>query len=103
MIRVSNHLHRNNIHACYIGVKTNKLSVVGALIPYMESYYHISYSIMSLVFVGNAIGFISAAFFTNMILGKFGRAKTLIIAELIQLSAYVILVCTPPYPLVVVS
>ncbi|KAI4686891.1 uncharacterized protein J4E84_005262 [Alternaria hordeiaustralica] len=78
-------------------------SVVGALIPYMESYYHISYSIMSLVFVSNAIGFISAAFFTNTILGKFGRAKTLIIAELIQLSAYVILVCTPPYPLVVVS
>ncbi|CAG5163727.1 uncharacterized protein ALTATR162_LOCUS6530 [Alternaria atra] len=78
-------------------------SVVGALIPYMESYYHISYSIMSLVFVGNAIGFISAAFFTNMILGKFGRAKTLIFAELIQLSAYIILVCTPPYPLVVVS
>lgn len=78
-------------------------SVVGALIPYMESYYHISYSIMSLVFVGNAIGFISAAFFTNSILGKFGRAKTLIFAELIQLSAYIILVCTPPYPLVIVS
>ncbi|KAG9194467.1 hypothetical protein G6011_04502 [Alternaria panax] len=78
-------------------------SVVGALIPYMESYYHISYSIMSLVFVGTAIGFISAAFFTNSILGKFGRAKTLIIAELIQLSAYIVLVCTPPYPLVVVS
>jgi hypothetical protein len=38
-----------------------------------------------------------------MILGKFGRAKTLIFAELIQLSAYIILVCTPPYPLVVVS
>ncbi|KAF1831011.1 MFS general substrate transporter [Decorospora gaudefroyi] len=78
-------------------------SVVGALIPYMESYYHISYSIMSLVFVGNAIGFITAAFFTNMILGKFGRAKTLIFAELVQLSAYTVLVCTPPYPLVVVA
>lgn len=78
-------------------------SVVGALIPYMESWYHISYSIMSLVFVGNAAGFITAAFFTNTLLGKLGRAKTLILAELIQLSAYVILVCTPPYPLVVVS
>ena len=79
------------------------LAVVGALIPYMESYYHISYSIMSLVFVGNAMGFIVAAFFTNIILGKIGRAKTLILAELIQLSAYIILVCTPPYPLVVIS
>ncbi|KNG51613.1 mfs general substrate transporter [Stemphylium lycopersici] len=59
-------------------------SVVGALIPYMESYYHISYSIMSLVFVGNAIGFISAAFFTDTILGKIGRAKTLVSAETTQ-------------------
>ena len=67
----------------------------------MEAYYHISYSIMSLVFVGNAIGFITAAFFTNIILGKLGRAKTLMVAELIQLCAYTILVCTPPYPLVV--
>ncbi|KAF1944385.1 MFS general substrate transporter [Clathrospora elynae] len=78
-------------------------SVVGALIPYMETYYHISYTIMSLVFVGTAAGFIIAAFFTNTILGKLGRAKTLIVAELIQLSAYIILVCTPPYPLVVVA
>ncbi|KAI1538972.1 MFS-1 domain containing protein [Pyrenophora tritici-repentis] len=78
-------------------------NVVGALIPYIESYYHISYAIMSLVFVTNAIGFISAAFFTNIILGKFGRAKTLITAELIGLSAHVILVCTPPYPLVVTA
>jgi fucose permease len=69
----------------------------------MESYYHISYSIMSLVFVGNAIGFIIAAFFTDTILGKLGRAKTLILGDFIQLCAYIVLVCTPPYPLVVVS
>ncbi|KAH8728594.1 major facilitator superfamily domain-containing protein [Phaeosphaeriaceae sp. PMI808] len=78
-------------------------SVVGALIPYMESHYLISYSIMSLVFVGNAVGFILAAFFTDTILGKIGRAKTLILGDMIQLCAYIVLVCTPPYPLVVIS
>ncbi|EMD86317.1 hypothetical protein COCC4DRAFT_166527 [Bipolaris maydis ATCC 48331] len=78
-------------------------AVVGALIPYMEKHYHISYTIMSLVFVGTAAGFIIAAFFTNSVLGKFGRAKTLVMSETIQLSAYIILVCTPPYPLVVLS
>ncbi|KAF2129309.1 MFS general substrate transporter [Dothidotthia symphoricarpi CBS 119687] len=78
-------------------------AVVGALIPYMEVYYQASHTIMSLVFVGNAAGFILAAFFTNVILGRIGRAKTLILAELIQLSAYTILVCTPPYALVVIS
>jgi fucose permease len=78
-------------------------SVVGALIPYMEVFYNNSHSIMSLVFVGNAAGFIAAAFFTTAILGKIGRAKTLIVAQLIIVSAYVILVCSPPYPLVIVS
>lgn len=69
----------------------------------METYYRISYSIMSLVFVGTAIGFIIAAFFTDAILGQIGRAKTLVIGDVIQLVAYIILVCTPPYPLVVLS
>jgi MFS family permease len=69
----------------------------------MEKYYEISYTIMSLVFVGNAIGFILAAPFTDTILSKFGRAKTLVTGDVIQLCAYIILVCTPPYPLVVVS
>jgi Na+/melibiose symporter-like transporter len=58
---------------------------------------------MSLVFVGNAFGFIATAFFTDMILEKIGRGKAMILGDIIQLYAYVILVCTPPYPLVVVS
>ncbi|KAF1993304.1 MFS general substrate transporter [Amniculicola lignicola CBS 123094] len=78
-------------------------SVTGALIPYMEVYYRIGYAVMSLVFVGNAAGFIVTAFFTNTILHKLGRAKTLILAELIMLAAYVMLVVTPPYAAVVVA
>ncbi|KAF2467667.1 MFS general substrate transporter [Lindgomyces ingoldianus] len=78
-------------------------SAPGALIPYMEEYYHISYAIMSLIFVGNALGFILAAFFTNTVLGKLGRAKSLIVAEVIMLAAYIMLVTAPPYPVVVVA
>jgi hypothetical protein len=58
---------------------------------------------MSLVFVGNAFGFIAAAFFTDMILEKIGRGKAMVSGDRIQLSSYVIFVATPPYPLVVVS
>lgn len=69
----------------------------------METYYHLGYTVMSLVFVGNAAGFILAAFFTNTTLDRLGRAKTLILAELIMLAAYIMLVVTPPYPVVVVA
>jgi fucose permease len=79
------------------------LPVVGALIPYMEAHYHIGYAIVSLVFVGNAVGFVTAAFFTDSILGKLGRAKTLVAAELVLIAAYIMLVATPPYPVVVIA
>ncbi|KAF2180048.1 MFS general substrate transporter [Zopfia rhizophila CBS 207.26] len=75
----------------------------GALIPYMETHYHIGYAVMSLIFVGNATGFIVAAFFTNTMLHWLGRAKCLIVAELIMLAAYIMLVTTPPYPVVIVA
>ncbi|ORX92178.1 major facilitator superfamily domain-containing protein [Clohesyomyces aquaticus] len=78
-------------------------SAPGALIPYMEEYYHIGYAIMSLIFVGNAAGFILAAFFTNTLLGKLGRSKCLMVSEVIMLAAYIMLVTTPPFPVVVVA
>ncbi|OCL14399.1 MFS general substrate transporter [Glonium stellatum] len=78
-------------------------SAPGAILPYMENHYRIGYAIVALIFVGNAVGFIVAAFFTNMILGLLGRAKALIFAELLMLAAYIMLVTTPPFPVVVVG
>ncbi|KAF1948870.1 MFS general substrate transporter [Byssothecium circinans] len=78
-------------------------SVVGALIPYMEVYYHIGYAIVSMIFVGNAAGFITAAFFTNSTLDKLGRAKTMIASEVLLITAYIMIVVTPPYPVVVIA
>ncbi|KAJ4410831.1 hypothetical protein N0V91_001759 [Didymella pomorum] len=78
-------------------------AVVGALIPYMEAYYHNSHTIMSLIFVGNAVGFIAAAPFVNWALARFGRAKTLIYADMFLIAGFVMLVCTPPFPVVIVA
>ncbi|KIW01916.1 uncharacterized protein PV09_06757 [Verruconis gallopava] len=75
----------------------------GALIPYMETHYNIGYAVVSLIFVTNAVGFLSAAFVADMILHKIGRAKTLMLAEALLIVGYTITVCTPPFPLVVVS
>lgn len=75
----------------------------GALIPYMEQDYRIGYAVVSLIFVTNAVGFISAAFITDFLTSKFGRAKSLMFAEALVLAGYVIVVCTPPFPVVVVA
>ena len=75
----------------------------GALIPYMEKDYHIGYAIVSLIFVSNAIGFISAAPLVQLIQARVGRAKALVISHAVTASAYIMLVCKPPFPVVVLA
>ena len=78
-------------------------SAPGALIPYMETYYHIDYAIVSMIWVANAAGFISAAFFVDLFRDRLGRAKTLMLAEAVISAGCVLIVCSPPYPAVVVA
>ena len=78
-------------------------SAVGALIPYVEAHYAINYGTVSLVFVTNAIGFVLAAPLTNLILAKMGRSNLLALSQALMLAAYIILVCTPPFAVVVLS
>lgn len=58
---------------------------------------------VSLIFVTNAIGFILAAFLVDALRANFGRARTLMIAQSLMLTGYVMIVCAPPFPLVVLS
>ena len=75
----------------------------GALIPYIEVYYGISYAVMSLIFITTALGFLSTAFLVDVFLHKLGRAKTLMLAETVLVITFTIISCTPAYPLVVAS
>ncbi|KUJ16132.1 MFS general substrate transporter [Mollisia scopiformis] len=78
-------------------------SAPGALIPYIEKHYSIGYAVVSLIFVTNAIGFISAAFIVDALRAQLGRAKTLMMAQSLMTCGFVLIVCTPPFPVVVVS
>ena len=78
-------------------------AVNGALIPSMEDHYHIGYALVSLIFVANAVGFIIAAPTSNAIASALGRSKCLMFSEVMMLVGYVIIVCTPPFPAVVVA
>ncbi|TDZ34396.1 Bypass of stop codon protein 6 [Colletotrichum spinosum] len=75
----------------------------GALIPYMEKYYDIGYAIVSLIFVGNAVGFITAAFFVDALRARLSRARLMAVAQGCMLAAYVPLVVGAPFPVVVLS
>lgn len=78
-------------------------SAPGALIPSIEKDYSIGYAIVSLIFVSNAVGFIGAVPLTHALEARLGRANMLVLAECTMLLAYIMLVCPPPFPVVVLA
>lgn len=69
----------------------------------METYYNIGYAVVSLIFLSNAGGFITAAFVSQAIYSRIGRAKTLLIGILLECAAFLIIACAPPWGVVVAS
>lgn len=78
-------------------------SVSGVLIHYLESWYHIEYAIVSLIFVTNAAGFILSAFVAAAITNRLGRAKALMLSEATMIAGYAAIACSPPFPVVIAA
>ena len=78
-------------------------AVTGPLIPYIERHYHINYAITSLLFITYAIGFILAAPMLDTLDSKLGRSRLYMIASLSLCVGYVIIICQPPFPVMVLS
>lgn len=75
-------------------------SAPGALIASIERDYNIAYGTVSIIFVCNALGFIAAAFFVSSLSNKIGRAKCLMISEVLLMIGYAVIVTTPPFGVV---
>jgi MFS family permease len=65
--------------------------------------YNIDYDTVSIIFICNALGFIAAAFFINTLSTKIGRAKTIVIGQVLLMLGYACIVITPPFPAVAAS
>ncbi|KAG7294229.1 hypothetical protein NEMBOFW57_004299 [Staphylotrichum longicolle] len=71
---------------------------VGALLPYIETYYHISYTVVSLVFLSPFVGYLLAALLNNLIHHHFGQLGVAILGPVSRLIGIVPLVFHPAYP-----
>ncbi|CAK1367992.1 Bypass of stop codon protein 6 [Cercospora beticola] len=74
----------------------------GPLIPYLETYYNLNYTTVSLIFLAGFPGYLLAAFASDRIHLKFGQRGLAAFASTCRLAAYIALVCHPPWPVVVV-
>ncbi|KAF4460681.1 major facilitator superfamily transporter [Fusarium albosuccineum] len=77
-------------------------AAVGALIPYLETYYDLSYTIVSLIFLTPFAGYSIAAFTNARIHMTFGQRGVAIMAPICHIITFVVLAAHPPYPVLVV-
>ncbi|CAG8285795.1 unnamed protein product [Penicillium salamii] len=69
----------------------------------LESYYQLSYTVVSLVFLSPLVGYAAAALLNHRIHSTFGQRGVAIIAPMSHLIAYVISCVHPPYPVLVIA
>ncbi|KAL6714773.1 hypothetical protein ACLMJK_008199 [Lecanora helva] len=74
----------------------------GALVPYIEEDYGLSYLVTSLVFLSPFAGYTFSALFSDRLHRLSGRRGIAIIGPASKLIAYIVISCHPPYPAVVV-
>lgn len=69
----------------------------------LESYYKLSYTIVSLVFLSPLLGYATAAIVNERAHCAIGRRGVAFISSLCHLIAYILNCVHPPYPVLVVS
>ncbi|RYO90110.1 hypothetical protein DL766_002492 [Monosporascus sp. MC13-8B] len=77
-------------------------AAVGALIPYLETYYGFNYTIISLIFLTPFVGYSAAAVCNASIHSKFGQRGIAIAAPICHIVTYAVLSAHPPFPVLVV-
>ncbi|KKZ63973.1 hypothetical protein EMCG_01727 [[Emmonsia] crescens] len=69
----------------------------------LETYYNVSYTVISLVFLSPLAGYITSAILNNMLHMRFGQRGPALLGPATHVIAYVIVCFHPPYPVLVVA
>lgn len=73
----------------------------GALLPFMQSHYHLSYLVVSLVFAFPFVGYSVASIFNYRLHSTIGQRGIALVGPIARGVAYIVLSIHPPYPTVV--
>ncbi|KAF5011492.1 hypothetical protein FDECE_2411 [Fusarium decemcellulare] len=71
---------------------------LGALLPYIETYYSINYTIVSTLFAVPVVGYVVAALVNNWIHYTVGQRGVAFIGPVCRLIAYIPMAFHPPFP-----
>ncbi|ONH67243.1 Bypass of stop codon protein 6 [Cyberlindnera fabianii] len=76
---------------------------LGALLPHIEAYYNISYAIVSLLWLGNAIGFITIAFTAHWIDSFLGLQKVLTVSVALYTVMFALISSGTLFPVLIIG
>ncbi|ROT42674.1 MFS general substrate transporter [Sodiomyces alkalinus F11] len=76
-------------------------AAVGALIPYLEEYYDLNYTTVSLIFLTPFAGYSLAAITNARIHVALGQRGVGVMAPLCHIVTYTVIAAAPPFPVVV--
>lgn len=72
-------------------------AAIGVLIPYMEPYYHVNDTMISLLFVTPMSGYLLASLANSTIHVRYGRRGIALIGSICQLLVTILAACHPSY------
>ncbi|KAK0740712.1 tRNA wybutosine-synthesizing protein, partial [Schizothecium vesticola] len=73
-------------------------AVIGALLPYAQEYYDLTYTVVSLLFLSPFVGYLLAALLNNHVHHHFGQRGIAVLGPVCRLVGFIPMACHPPYP-----
>ncbi|KAF8707385.1 Major Facilitator Superfamily, partial [Rhizoctonia solani] len=78
-------------------------ATTGPLLPIIQSHYSIGFIVVSMLFVSNCVGYLSAALVNIHLSDRLGFGKVTLLGSVLQILAYAVLAPTPPFPVMCIS
>ncbi|KAL5641468.1 hypothetical protein ACGC1H_001822 [Rhizoctonia solani] len=78
-------------------------ATTGPLLPTIQAHYGVNFTIVSMLFVSNCVGFVSAAVINIHLTDRLGFGKVILLGALLQVLAYSILAPALPFPVMCIA
>ncbi|KAG8715778.1 hypothetical protein FRC11_000073, partial [Ceratobasidium sp. 423] len=78
-------------------------AATGPLLPTIQAHYNIGFIIVSMLFVSNCVGYLSAAVINIHLTDRLGLGKITLLGGMLQILAYSMLAPAPPFPVMCIS
>ncbi|CAE6389133.1 unnamed protein product [Rhizoctonia solani] len=78
-------------------------ATTGPMLPTIQTRYDIGFVVVSMLFISNCVGYLSAAVINIHLTDRLGFGKVILLGSVLQILAYAVLAPSPPFPVMCIS